>query len=569
MPSEELTVSATTVPAALLELAEADPSVPLVTAKRRGRWEQHTRERLLTRVAAVARGLSELGVGPGATVVLAAADQPAWLEMDLAVQATGARVCPVPPDAPESLLRDAIAATGARIVVLSEQELVDRLLDLLDEGELALDRIVEQSPGGTVSPDPRVLGIEALTETGATAGGDLAWLGRTVGALDPEAPAVVAISSGAVGPVRTVELRHDALLRATRAVIEATGLSGEDRVLSYRALADPTERTTTIGAALLSGALLALPESRDQVADAAYEIAPTYVHATRRWLDRTSAEVVGRLLANRGLKKLVSRGWVRRFLGGEGDASAGPLLRGPIVQKLGLSSARLLVVSGSPLGTRERRFAAAFGLPVRSAFSLTEVGGIVTLGHELPGDAMTCGPALPGFEVTFDDGELVVGGPAISVEGIHTGDLARLDGNDLRLEGRREERIVLSTGVVSLLHAETALRRSVYIREAVVLSDGDHTVVTVELIAEAVERWASDRNITFASFRALADTDEVMALVRAELEPRAAKAGLPGLDEIRVLPVSLEEIPGALTPSGRIRREVVHAAGGTTLAHPV
>jgi long-chain acyl-CoA synthetase len=561
VPSEERDVTATTVPAALLELAAADGDATALLAKRRGLWERTTRRALLERVAVVARGLEQHGITAGDTVVVAAADQPAWLEMDLAVQVLGARVCPLSAASDDARLRAAFERTGAEVVVASDQELVDRLLDLADAGGLTLARVVEQRPsGGSASADPRVTPLAEVADAGA--GADLAWLRERIDGLAPDDVAVVHLGAGSDGGVAVRTLRHGAVATAARAVVDAVGLRPDDRVLSVRPLADPTERTTTIGAALVAGAVLALPERRDQASAALAELAPTYVHVTRRWLDRTATEVVGRLAANRGVKAAVTRGWVRRFTDGDGPVPAAPWLRGPVVRKLGLDHARALVVSGAPLGRRERRFADAFGLPVRAAYALGETGGIVTLSDGLPDEVGDVGTALPGVDLQATDGTLVVSGPATS-EPVTTDDLAHLQAGGPVVTGRRDEQLVVEGRTVSLPAAETALRRSPYVREAVVAvaETDDRVEVTVEPVAETVERWASRRGITFATFRALADTDEVQALLRDEIGPRAREAGLGEVGEVHVLPVALEEVPGALSLSGRVRREVVRDAG--------
>ena len=277
-----------------------------------------------------------------------------------------------------------------------------------------------------------------------------------------------------------------------------------------------------------------------------YEVAPTHVHDARCWVDQKAVKVAARLSASRrGLKGLVGRRWARQVATGEGDGPASPLLKYPILEKLGLDKAHLLVVSGSPLGENERRFVRSLGLPVVPACAPTEAGGIVTLAEELPDGPDPIGASLPGSQFEVDpSGEIVLTGSLVGETSVATGDTGTVDGGEVRLEGRRGERLELASGDrFPMSIPEVSMRLSRYVREAVVAVVDGRVVVTVEPAAESVERWATERDIAFApTFRALATPPEVGELLRNEVAPLAADAGLDRVDELRVVPVPLEEV---------------------------
>ncbi len=548
----------TSVLGAFLELERGDPDVPVVMEKRLGLWKQRTRTEVVDQVAAIADGLASLQVGPGEAVLLAASEHADWLALDLAVQALGAAVCPVPADATRDELRHALAVSGARVVIVDDQEQADLVLDLADDGA-NVDHVVDVDPSGLHGhQDPRLMTLPAPRGSDERVGARES-LAVRVGDLRADAVAVRALTSGTNGQRRIVDLTHGALLAGTQAVIAATELDSNDRVLSFRPLADPAERTTTIGASLLSGALLALPESRMQVAGAMYEVAPTYVHLTRRWIDRTTSQVIDRLQTSSGIKGLFGRRWVRRVeSGGGASSSKGLAVRYPVLEKLGLDKARLVVVSGSPLGSAERAFTAALGLPVRDAYALAEAGGLVTLAQG--GDAEGLGRPLDHVQVRTDvSGQIVVSGPAVGDVELATGDRGEMVDGQLVLGGRMDDHVTIGGASVDLAEAEVALRSSPYVREAVLAVVDGRTLVVAELAEEPLERWATRQGITFATFRALTTTDEVKQLLRSELEPLVAEAGVSRIDEIRPLPTSLEQVEGVLTASGRVRRSVVVA----------
>ena len=560
-------MTVTSVLGALCELERTGADVPVVMEKRLGLWKQRTRADVVEQVATIASGLATLPVGPGDVVLLWAADHADWLAIDLAVQALGAAVCPLADDATTDQLRHALVVSGARVVIVDDQEHADDVLDLADDGEVDVDHVVDADPSGLHGlQDTRLVSLPALVAD-LPEGRARPELDGRVDRLREDTVAVRALTGGTTDQPRAVDLTHGALLAGARAVVAATGLGDQDRVLSFRPLADPSERTTTIGASLLSGALLALPESRAQVADAMYEVAPTYVHVTRRWVDRTAAQVLDRLQATRGVKGLFARGWVRRVARGDASGSGrGIVVRYPVLEKLGLDRARMVVVSGSGLGAPERAFTETLGLPVRGAYALAEAGGVVTLTDEE--HAVGVGRPLDHVEVSVDGeaGEVVVTGPGVGSATITTGDRGDLRDGRLVVRGRAADRVNIAGTTVDLAEVEARMRDSVHVREAVVALEDGRTVVAVELAEEPLERWATRQGITFATFRALTTTDEVQQLLRSELDPVAADTGLGRVDEIHALPLALEHVDGALTSSGRVRRSVVVAratAGGS------
>jgi len=555
-----------TVIGRFLELAVEEPDAPTVMEKRRGRWGTWSRQALAQRVSDLADALEGLALPAGSLVLIAAEDRVDWIVLDLAAQAVGLRVCAVPDDLGDAALRRAIEVTDPALIAVTGQVAGDQMLEAIDAVGGAHRRLLDIGPPNNQPVhDPRVRKLADLLPD--TPGERFGGLSERVAALDAVAVAVVALGTAAEAGGDPVQLDHASLLAGAEAVIGGVGLDASDLALSFRPLADPTDRTTTLYAALLSGSRLALPESRGAAQSAMYEIAPTYVHVTRRWLDQIAFAVWGRLTNSRGVKGLLGRHWTGKL--GRGESLHGIVtkyaVRFPVIEKLGLHRAKAIVVSGSSPGHDERGFVASLGLPVRPAYALSEAGGIVTLAESLRGEVGACGPALPGVELHLDDdGQVVVSGALITGSELVTGDHGRVTDEGLVLLGRRGDVLRLSDGVaLEGLPVEIALRSSLFIREAVVTPDAASGVltVTVELIRESVERWALRRDLTFATFRALAAMPEVVEMVRGEVVERLEGLGITAEVDVRVLDLSLEELPGALTASGRVRGHVMEQAG--------
>ena len=554
-----------TVLTGFLDLVDQDPEASVAMDKRLGRWRSRTRGELLADVATLAAAFGNLGIGRGVTVLTATADRFDWLSVDLALQAQGARVCPVPAAASDASLEQALSLSGATHVVARGQHLVDRLLTLEEAGSVGrVERILYQDAAGLAEyQDERLTGLDELRAR-SDLGDTTRELRSSIDAQGESDAAILSISAGAEGAPRVTTLTHGALYLATRAVIETFELGPKDRLLAYRPLADPTERTTTIYASLLSGALLALAETREDVRAAMYEIAPTFLHLTPRLVDDVLTEVSVRLQAARGLKGAVGARWLASNRG-EDPRSPGLLDRAlvtfPVLEKLGLDKARTILVSGSEVSPGARRQAISLGLPLRTAFATSAVGGIVSASE--PGDLRpgACGVPLPGFELDLTEaGELIVGGPA-APGSVPTGDAALLDDGSLLLRGRLNERLDLGDGVViDLLEVESTLRSSPYIREAVVARQPDGaTVVAVELAEGPTARWASKQGLAFVTYRSLVALPEVVTFAQQEVASALEQTPLHAADEVRVLPAKLEALPGTLVAGEKVRRDAVMA----------
>lgn len=564
-----------TVLAAFAELVDADGGVPVVLEKQLGRWRQRDRTSLWRQVAHLAAGLRGLGVSPGSTVLLALGDNADWLACDLAIQAAGGRVCALSPQADADEFRQALAASVAEVAIAESINTVDALFEAEDASS-TFSHVLYREPAGVASyVDPRLLDLAELDRRGEADDPDGSMLRTAVGALDAAAAASLGLSSGAEGMIRAVEVPHSALLAGTRAVIEAVGLGVDDRVLAYRPLHDSIERTSTLYASLLSGAVLAVPESRDTVVSAAYEIAPTYAHVHPRALDYVASEVRVRLRSGHGFKGLVGRRWLRR-LEASGGGSAPSLLDRltvtyAVLEKLGLDKARVVVASGSTLPPSAIAFWVSMGLPVRLAYALTESGGPLTMAEPGQMEPGNLGAPLPGVDVDQDPatGELLIGGALVGGGSVHTGDVGSLHDGSLVLAGRRGEQLDLDGATVSLLGIETTLRSSVYLREAFVTREDGRTVVTVELVEPTVARWATQQGLAFATYTGLVALSEVLAFADEHVRELLERSPLGHIDEVRVLPVRLDDLAGALTPGGKPRRRFITDAARAGIGKPM
>jgi long-chain acyl-CoA synthetase len=240
-------------------------------------------------------------------------------------------------------------------------------------------------------------------------------------------------------------------------------------------------------------------------------------------------------------------------------------------------SCRYAVSGGAPLGERLGHFYRGVGIQVLEGYGLTETTGAVTVN--LP-DAVRVGSVgrpLPGTTIRVDDdGELLVRGGQVlegywrNDEATHevltpdgwfrTGDLGEIDEEGfVRVTGRKKEIIVTAGGKnVAPAVLEDRLRAHHLVDQCMVVGDGKpYVAALVTVDAEAFEHWADQHGKT-GGLRALTkDPDLLAALQEAVDDANKAVSQAESIRRFAVLPVDWTEESGELTPSLKLKRNVV------------
>jgi len=147
------------------------------------------------------------------------------------------------------------------------------------------------------------------------------------------------------------------------------------------------------------------------------------------------------------------------------------------------ASLRCLLIGGAPAQENLVRGALEAGFPIALTYGLTEASSQVAtappaLVREKPG---TVGAPLPGVRVRVaDSGELLVQGPTVAPGQIrsdgwlHTGDLAREDGDGhLWITGRQSDRIISGGVNVDPAEVARAIEAHPQVEEAIVVGVPD------------------------------------------------------------------------------------------------
>jgi len=237
------------------------------------------------------------------------------------------------------------------------------------------------------------------------------------------------------------------------------------------------------------------------------------------------------------------------------------------------------VSGGAPLGERLAHFFRGIGLPVLEGYGLTETTAAATVNTEDAFKVGTVGRPVAGTTVRIaDDGEILIKGDVVfrrywnnelatrdskEQDGwFHTGDLGSLDEDGfLRITGRKKEIIVTAGGKnVAPAVLEDRLRAHPLISQCMVVGDKQPFIgALVTIDPDFFPAW-KERNgkPAHAEIAHLVNDPDLQQEIQAAInDANKAVSNAEAIKRFRILPVDFTEAGGELTPSLKLRRNVV------------
>jgi long-chain acyl-CoA synthetase len=239
---------------------------------------------------------------------------------------------------------------------------------------------------------------------------------------------------------------------------------------------------------------------------------------------------------------------------------------------------RQAVSGAAPIAKEILEFFYGCGVPVLEGYGMTETATVATystIEHHRFGSV---GRVLPGVEARIaDDGELLIKGDNIFqgyyrnddasfgaiIDGwLHTGDLGSIDEDGyVYITGRKKD-IIITAGGKNLTPAnlENDIKQARWVSQAVMHGDRrPYPVMLIALDEEEIVPWAKEHGIEDTSIGALAEDEQVRALIQAELDKANAKyAQVEQIKRFFILDHDLSQETGELTPTLKVKRNVVN-----------
>ena len=540
-------------------------------------WEDVTNAEFLAAVSAVAKGLVAAGVEVGDRVALISKTRYEWTLFDYAIWFAGAVTVPIYETSSAEQIAWILEDSGTRAVVA--------------EGPEHLARVAEVRPGledlnHVWSIDDNAVGT--LTSLGADISDDELEKRRT--SATPLDLATLIYTSGTTGRPKGCMLTHgNFMFELGVAVDELERLFHEDNgsTLLFLPLAHVFARIIQIGCVKSRTKMGHTGDIKQLLPDLA-EFKPTFILAVPRVFEkvfnsasqRATADGRGKIFdaaaeAAIAYSRGMERGKIPLAVRAK-HAVFDRLVYGKLRSALG-GSCIYAVSGGAPLGERLGHFYRGIGLVVLEGYGLTETTAALTANRPDAIKVGTVGQPLPGTAVRVaDDGELLFRGgqvfagywrneeattEALEPDGwFHTGDLGEVDDEGfVKITGRKKEIIVTAGGKnVAPAVLEDRVRASLLVDQCIVVGDGRPFIgALVTIDRESFPLWAEQHGKTGTVEQLVGDPDLVAAVQEAVDEANKAVSKAESIRKFTVLPEEWTEEGGQLTPSLKLKRNVV------------
>jgi len=566
-----------------------------IREKAYGIWQKYTWADYLRYVRTTAAGFASLNLKRGENVCMIVHNHPEWLFSELAAHTLGATSLNLFTSSIADELAFSIKRINSPVVVVQDQEQVDKLLEVKEKLPQTR-KVIYVDPTGMTSynDDPWLMSYADLLEAGKK------FMEENPDYIETEIKrgrsddiAVMIQTSGTTGVPKIAMLSHRNLSTMAAQWVEETKIEPEENWLSMSPPAWIVDQMWGMGVALGSAMCMNFPETAETVLEDFRDIGPSMIITSSRfWED----------MASRIRVKISDAGWVKKklfYLGErigktivEKQSHKQPitlslnalykimsvLVYKPLLDRLGCARFRSAFTGGHPISPDVIHFFRAIGLNLKQCYGLTESCGIFQIQPDHEVKLETVGKPMALTEVKIAEDQEVLVKSEANFSGYYndyqstqnayengwlkTGDAGYIDADGhLLIIGRKEDIIRNKSGdAFSPDFIETRLKFSPYIKEAVTFGEArPYITAMINIDMGNVGNWAEDRMIPYTTYMDLSAQSPVEELILSEV--RQVNEQLPEVMKIKkfvLLYKLLDADDEELTRTGKVRRRFVY-----------
>ncbi|MET8199181.1 AMP-dependent synthetase/ligase [Micromonospora taraxaci] len=551
-------------------------------------WTDVTCLQFRDEVAAVARGLIAAGIEPGVRVGLMSRTRYEWTLLDYAIWVVGAVTVPIYETSSAEqaawILEDS-NAVGVVVETEAHANLVAAVRHRLPE----LNHVWQIDSGA----------VDELVTTGAEV--ELAEVERRRKAVRADDLATIIYTSGTTGRPKGCVLTHRNMYAdiANAVPVLPNLFNAGATTLLFLPLAHAFARLIQIGVVQARATMAHCADTKNLVAEL-QAFRPTFVLSVPRVFEKVynaakqkaEADGKGGIFA-RAEQVAIAYSEALETRGGPGLAlrAQHAVFDRLVYRKLRAAlggRCRDAISGGAPLGARLGHFFRGIGVTVLEGYGLTETSPAAAANLPTGTRIGTVGRPLPGVTVRIeDDGEILISGElifqgywrneaataeTISSDGwFRTGDLGNLDADGyLSITGRKKELIVTAGGKnVAPAVLEDLVRAHPLISQCVVVGDAKPFIAALVTVdEEALPTWLEGAGMPAdTSVEQLREHEGLRQEIQTAIDTaNQAVSKAEAIKVFRVLPRDFTEATGELTPSLKVKRQVVHKTYAAEIA---
>ena len=547
-----------------------------------GNWVRRTYDKLGETVCNLSLGLIDLGIQKGDKVAILSNTRPEWTYFDFAALEAGATVVPIyqtnSPDEVQYVLEN----SDAKAVIVEDDEQLEKVRQVRDRTP-KLEHVIRM-----VGSSEDAISLDSLAERGAGRTEE-EWRERW-SSVGPDDICTFIYTSGTTGPPKGCVISHGNYRAMLDMVVEESVLGEDEVTYLFLPLAHSFALLIQFGTFELGSELAYWERDPLKIVPNLAEVKPTYFPSVPRIFEKIYTAATANVDKEGGLKKAIfwwSIGVGRRMRECErAGKQPGFLLRKQyeFADKQVLSKIRglfggkleLAVTGAAPINPDILRFFDAAGLLILEGWGMTETSTAATIAKPEEFKFGTVGKPFRGCEIKIaEDGEILVKGPNV-FQGyykneeatretlkdgwLHTGDIGEIDEDGyIKITGRKKDIIITAGGKnITPANLEAEIKQHPLVSQCVVIGDRrPYLVALITLDPEEAAKYATENDLP-ADPAQLAEHPDVRDSIQAHIDEVNEKfARVEQVKKFRILPQDLSQEGGELTPTLKVKRNVV------------
>jgi long-subunit acyl-CoA synthetase (AMP-forming) len=542
-------------------------------------------------VKAIGKGLMAAGVAPGDCVAIVGVNRAEWVLCQMAMMAI--RVVPAPLYTTSTAEQFAyiIGHSKSRWVFCDDAGQRDKLIRCRDELGCDLQEIItwrEEDGAG-----PGITSLADLKKAGAAVGDDI--FDQRMADVDSDATALLIYTSGTTGIPKGVQLTHQGLLAIGHQIEGMYPQLMEEsfyRVVSYLPLCHVAEQVFTNIGAMKSGGVVYFCADISTVRDVLTVARPTVFLGVPRVWEKMEVALRSRFAEATGVRARLLR-WALKTektcfeqsqkTGRPVEPFARKLAHRIVLSKIhdGLGFDKLIVAGSgaAPIGLETLSFFASMGILIHEGYGMSETTGIATMPPLNRPRFGTVGQPIEGVELAIaEDGEILLRGETMTpgylhmpeetaalIDGdgwLHTGDLGSVDAEGfVSITGRKKDILITAGGKnVAPAEMEGHIQGIPGVGHAIVVGDRQpYLSALIAIDPEALDALSTAAGIPLSSVEQALKTPAIEVFIESRIESDCNRkvARYQTIKKFKLLPEPLSEERGELTPTMKVKRNVV------------
>ncbi|MEA2474329.1 MAG: long-chain acyl-CoA synthetase [Thermoleophilaceae bacterium] len=545
--------------------------------KHGGDWAKITYEDMGTASREIALGLLDLGIQPRDRVAILSHTRPEWTWANFGTVTAGATSVSIyQTNSPEECRY--VLEHSESVAVFAEDEEQLAKIRAVREHLPALRHVIAFEPG---SDSDGVITLEELRERGR--GRDEAEWQQAAEAVKPEDPCQFIYTSGTTGPPKGCVITHGNYAAMRDMVLGQGAVEEQDAVYLYLPLAHSFALLIQFLVLDVGGTIAYWQKDPTKIVPDLQEVRPHYFPSVPRIFEKIYTLATSNAPDAEQLEKAVALGVKVREMQQRGEEIPAELQE-PFdqaeealyknVRAIFGGRVRQGVSGAAPIAKEVLEFFYACGIPIFEGYGMTETSTAATAQTLDSFRFGSVGRILEPMEAKIaEDGELLLRGPNI-FEGyykneeatrealedgwLHTGDLAHIDEDGFVFITGRKKDIIITAGGKNITPAnlENGLKQNRYISQAVVLGDRKpYLVALITLDPDEVPGFAEQHGLAPEE---VPESEQMRAEVQKVMDEVNAQVGrVEQVKKFKILPEDLSQATGELTPTMKVKRNVV------------